>query len=99
LEQPSVDPAITCSIALDLRDPVVGIRARCVAMGRAAVPEAAIDEDRNSMTGEDDIRPDRPTLGQTQRKIDSKAQAAGMKCASERPLGTSIAPAVAPHHG
>jgi hypothetical protein len=51
-----VDGAVACNVASQLWSPVVGVHARLVAMNRARVPKAAIDEHRKPRPRERDVR-------------------------------------------
>ena len=48
--------AVALGILCELRPPVVGMRCWNCSVLRTAVPEAAVDEDGESLTSEDDVR-------------------------------------------
>jgi hypothetical protein len=55
--EPAVRVGVAGDVACDLSWPVVGVRAeRPSAVFRAAVPEAAVDEDRDALACEHDVR-------------------------------------------
>lgn len=54
--QLAVCALISPSVRLDLVDPELPVCVRADSVLRAAVPETAIDEDRNFLAGENDIR-------------------------------------------
>ena len=56
--QPFRLPNITRPVFLKLGKPVPGIRLGFGRMERTAMPEAPVDEERDSLRGEDDIRAD-----------------------------------------
>ena len=91
---------VYCPIALyvagEFGRPVVGIGTRRVAVLRAAVPKAPVDEDCQAGAGEDDIRTHK-SLRRADRIVDAVAEARVMEHAAQRHLGASVTPAVATH--
>ena len=65
---------ISLSVRLDLVDPELPVCAGMDAVLRTAVPETAIDEDRDLMTGKNDIWRTRQIIS-----VDPKAQPTEMK--------------------
>lgn len=55
----AVDAPITRGVAFELRAPIADVATGCIAVLRAAVPEAAINEDGDPPAREDDVRPNR----------------------------------------
>ena len=70
--------SVTLDVAAELRGPVVGIRARRVAVLGAGVPVAAIDEDGDATGREGDVRP-HAHLGEVDDWILAEAVAAAME--------------------
>jgi len=56
LNQSPVDNEVTLVVSLDLRPPIVGVSARRDEVLRAAMPEAAINENGHARPAEYDVR-------------------------------------------
>jgi hypothetical protein len=66
-DQLGIVPAVALDVPLELREPVRRVCSRTDAVLRALMPEASVDEDRDPLAREDDIRAtskgwDRPTM-------------------------------------
>jgi hypothetical protein len=65
-----------------------------------SVPEAAVDENRELGSREDDVGADSPILGRNlDGIIDSKAKTQGKEGGSNSPLGLGVTPTIALHRG
>jgi hypothetical protein len=62
------------------------------------VPEAAIDEHRDSRSGEDDVTPDRPTIWESNREVDPESAPGVVQRSADRQLRVRIPPAIAHHY-
>lgn len=95
-----VVPPVPVSVASKLCGPVEAISLRAGAMVGTSVPEAAVDENRELGSREDDVGADSPTLGRNlDWVIDSKAKTQGKEGGSNSPLGSSVTPTIALHRG
>lgn len=84
-------PRVASAVLLDLLDPVVAIcLLREPAVERAAMPEAAVDEDGELCLWKDEIRSNRATPLNRDGPIDSKSKAATMEERSDRKLRTRL---------
>ena len=66
-------------------------------MPLAAVPKAAVYEDRQSDTGKDDVGTYPTTRAEVKAEILTKAKTAAVQCGAQRELRSGIASAVCPH--
>ncbi len=95
-----VIPLIPVFVPSKLCRPVAAISLRAGAMIGASVPEAAINEDRELCSREDDVGVDRSTLGRNSNwVVHSKAETQGKEGRPNSPLGPGIAPSIALHRG
>jgi hypothetical protein len=92
----ALDSTVPGEVSLELRDPVVRVAARNVAVLRAAVPEAAVNEHGDAPAAEDDVRPHLKTV-ESEWIVDTEAQPPGVKRPTDGPLGLGVAPWVAGH--
>src|SRR5829696_4351849 len=83
-------------VGLELGKPIRGIRRRKATVLRAAMPKAAVDEDRHSGARKDHIRTN-ARLPKSHQVIDSIPQAAGVKQRTHCKLGTRITMPIRPH--
>lgn len=88
---------VALDVAIELRRPVVGVGLRRSAVDRAAVPEAAIDEDCDTGTREDDVRPG--AQGAVNPEIDSEAKATPVELSTDRELWRRANATVCHHDG
>jgi len=86
---------ITLDVACQLRPPVVGVGLRPSSMHGTAVPEAAVDEDRHSLPGEDDVctGPQR----RSQSEVDTVAPTARMQALPHCQLWARVTSAIRSH--
>ena len=80
-----VDLLVALAVSLQLRRPVRLVALRCRPVQRAAVSEAAIEEDGESCLSEDDVR-SHPDGGRRDGKVHAEPQTASMEGRTERPL-------------
>ena len=92
-----VGVGVTSTVGFDLRSPELGVLLRSNEMEFASVPEASIDEHRDSLACERDVGVAPPV--EFEWMIHSKAEAPGVKCASDSQFGPGVAPPVGPHRG
>lgn len=81
--------AIASNVPEDLGAPPFSVPLRPGPVGRTPVPKATIDEDREPVSGEDQIAAS-PESGQ--RVIDSESEPLAVKSASDGELGRGITP-------
>lgn len=94
--EPGVRVGVAGDIACDLSWPVVGIRAeRPPAVFRAAVPEAAVDEDRDALASEHDVRAS--TQFGLRGEINSVAPSMRVQETTHSELGRGVTAAVGLH--
>jgi len=79
---------VTLDVALELREPVGGVRPRRDAVDRAAMPEAAEALHGYPLPRKQDVRPE--ANARHERHMFAKAQATAMQLSSERNLVASI---------
>ena len=95
-----VMPPVPVFVASKLCGPVEAISLRVGAMVAASVPEAAVDENREPGSREDDVGADSPILSRNlDWIIDSKAKTQGKEGGSNSSLGLSVTPTIALHRG
>lgn len=85
---------IAFDVPAELRDPVVLVALGRDVMVRAAVPEAAIDEDHDTSASEDDVRLD-PNSVAADEQVLSEAQPSTVKLRPERLLRSGACATVA----
>lgn len=91
-----VNRTIPRDVAGELRAPIGPVRAGHIAVRRAAMPEATVNEDREPRTGEHDVRPDDP-MRRADGQVDPKAQPPAVQLSAKGKLWATVAAAVAPH--
>ena len=74
----------------DLLDPIILVRRWHPTMGRAPVPEATVDEDRQTLTLEGQIRHDWPAFRKLDLLTEPEASATGMQLRSKPDLRPRI---------
>lgn len=87
---------VPLAVAPHFRIPVALVSGRWHVVGRTAVPEAPIDEDGESDSGESDVCP--PSMVEGQRKVDSIPQAEAVEDPAEFQLGGSVSSTVRAHY-
>jgi len=87
---------IPLAIASELGFPVVAVCARCVAVSRAGVPEASVNEDRDPRPGKDKVRPD-ATNARRDRGILAVPQPSCVKRAPQIRFWLRVGLAIASH--
>lgn len=90
------DQPVARDVSFELGDPVVAVPLGNVAVLRAAMPKAAVDEHGDAPAREDDVGLRRDG-GQLEPVVDAEAQAPRVEAASERALGAGVASPVARH--
>jgi hypothetical protein len=88
--QTSIGVTVALKVGLDLRPPPLGVIFRPSPVGWAAMPEAAVDEDRNPLSGKDNI--DRPTATLKQPNVHPKPEPAPVQGGAQRQLQRVVAP-------
>ena len=81
--QPSRGILVAATIGLEFLPPPLSIVPRHGSVLRAQMPEAAVDEHRNSLTGEDDVDPSAPPV---ERRVDAVTETPTPEFLSERNL-------------
>jgi hypothetical protein len=66
-------------------------------MFRASMPEAPIDEHRDSLSGEDNVRAHRPAGGGGETKVPAESKTAGVELESQAALGRCVGAPVGLH--
>ncbi len=89
--------AVARHVLVELGTPPIGVRFGLRRVLRAAVPEAAVHEDRDLCLGEDDI--DRATGHAGHRDVHSVAHSRGVQEPSDRDLRRSVSGALTAHAG
>jgi hypothetical protein len=89
-------PTIALSIALNLEGPVVGVRARSSAMSRAAMPEASINEDCESLAHKNHVGTDCCSC-HSQLDVEAIAQSGPMQRPSDCEFRSGISLPVSSH--
>jgi len=93
----TVVASVTFDVGCELLSPPAGVRGGLRAMSRAAVPEAAVNENGDSRAYEDDVG-STPYAGYG-RVVDAVAQSALVQLSAKRQLGLRVAPTVGAHRG
>jgi hypothetical protein len=66
-------------------------------MFRASMPEAPIEEHRDSLSGEDNVRAHRPAGGGGETKVLAESKTAGVELGSQAALGRRVGAPVGLH--
>ena len=91
-----IDGSVSVDVSLKLGLPVAGVHARGVAVDRAGVPEASVDEDSELLSCEHDVWPDR-SVGELDRIVLAEAEALGVQQRPDRDLGLGVVLTVGTH--
>jgi hypothetical protein len=95
-----VVPPVPVFVASKLCSPVEAISLRTGAMVGTSVPEAAVDENRELGSREDDVGADSSMLSRNMDWIiNSKAKTQGKEGGTNSSLGLSVTPTIALHRG
>lgn len=97
LSQRPVHSPVPSDIALELERPIVRVGLRWLAMEGAGVPEAAINENRNSQRCKRDISSDNLATVRD-GKVLPKSKSEPMKLRPQRPLRASVMGMIALHY-
>lgn len=84
-------------VLLDLRTPVRLVGCRDGPVHGASMPEAAVDENRNSLLREDDVWSDSPRAGDPDRQVNTESKTGPVQRRSHRELKLGIASLVRAH--
>jgi hypothetical protein len=97
LSKRAVHALIAGNVALKLWRPIGAVDPGDIAVIRAAVPEAPIDEDGDPTLGEDDVWSNSDPVC-LKEKVGTKPEAACMQLGPELHLGAGVAATVGAHH-
>lgn len=87
---------IALAVPLEFRDPVVSVHSRHPTVGRATMPETAVDEYRDPTLSEDYVRPDSMSVN-LERVVAAISQSAAMECRPQRQLWGCVATTIRLH--
>lgn len=92
-----LDLSVSLHVSCELGLPVGAVHPRHVRVLRAAVPEAAVDEDGETRAGEGDVNSYRPPARDSDRIVAAEAEPGAVKGRAESELGPSVPLSVALH--